>query len=62
MNNESNFSVLRTARIVGLGLLTVAFFTRGGTHSEVVYQSYVGLVFALWCLIEIIRTYSQRQS
>ncbi len=62
MNNDSNFSVLRTARIVGLGLLTVAFFTRGGARTEVTYFSYVGLFFALWCLIEIIRTYSKRQS
>ena len=62
MSNDSNSSIARAARIIGLGLLSVAFLGYTGTKSDAQLLCYFGLAFALWCLIEIVRSYSQRSS
>ncbi len=61
MNGGSTIG--RAARILGLGLLSVACFSyNSGQPADVRLFAGFGITFGLWCLLEIVLTYFQRSS
>lgn len=44
-------------RVTGLGLLTIALLGFPGSPTERDVTNALGLILALWCVVEVIRSY-----